>query len=84
VKLPVSQPPAREPALEDAVRLLTRRYQVAYQQYQRIVDENAELNRTGNTLSEQALLDEERAFEELDVARHALLEAATQAYPTVH
>jgi hypothetical protein len=32
----------------------------------------------------QSSVEEERAFEALDCARHALLTAAERAYPTIH
>jgi hypothetical protein len=84
VKPTVHRLGTRDPAIDDTFKLLTARYRVAYEQYQGITDKNAELSLTGSRPSEEALLDEERAFDELDVARHALLDAASQAYPTVH
>jgi hypothetical protein len=78
------RPMARVPSVDDAVERLTMRYKAAFAEYQGILDKNAELNLTGDKPSERALLEEERAFEELDVARQALLDAAALAYPTVH
>jgi hypothetical protein len=70
--------------MDDAVDLLTVRYKVAFDAYQDILEKNAELNRTGDHPSQQGVLEEERAFEKLDLARQALLDAAAVAYPTVH
>jgi hypothetical protein len=70
--------------MDDTVRELTSQYQVASDQYQSIVNDNAELTMMGDRPSQQALFDEERAFEELDVARHRLLDATARAYPTIH
>jgi hypothetical protein len=66
------------------LELLTLRYKAAFAEYQDILDKNAERNLTGVRPSQRAVLEEERAFEELDVARHALLDAAALADPTVH
>jgi hypothetical protein len=70
--------------LDDALELLTLRYQTAFAQYRCLVDRNAGLNLSGARPSDLALYEEERAFDELDVARNALLEAAARAHPTVH
>lgn len=70
--------------VEDAVELLTARYKAAFIEYQGIVDRNAEAYSNGVGASLRSLADEERAFEALDCARHALLAAAEQAYPTIH
>jgi hypothetical protein len=75
---------AQHTSLDGAVELLTMRYKAAFAEYQGILDKNAELNLAGDRPSKRALLEEERAFDELDVARHALLDAAALAYPTVH
>jgi hypothetical protein len=75
--------PMRELALHD-IEKLTTRYKAAFDEYQVIVDKNAELSLLGEKPSQQALLDEERAFEKLDFARHELLEAAARACPTIH
>lgn len=73
-----------EPATDDAVERLTSQYKAAYAIYRHLVDENAKLCLNGDQPSDQALHDEEQAFEALDCARHALLGAAQQAYPTIH
>jgi hypothetical protein len=70
--------------LDDALELLTLRYQAAFVEYRWLVDRNAGLNMSGDRPSEHALYEEERAFEELDVARQALLDAAALEHPTVH
>lgn len=72
------------PSMDDAFELLTLRYQAAFVEYRWLVDRNAGLNLRGDRLSEPARHEEERAFEQLDVARSALLDAAAQAHPTVH
>jgi len=71
-------------SFDDALELLTLRYQAAFVQYRGLVDRNTGLNLSGDRPSVRALHEEERAFEELDVARSALLDAAAQAHPTVH
>ena len=68
----------------DDVDALTLRYRTAFEQYQDIVDKNAEASLMGDKPSPQAQLEEERAFDALDSARYALLDAAAQAYPTIH
>ena len=80
----VFQPMTQYPSIDNAFALLTLRYRTAFEAYKGIVHTNAELNRTGSKPSEQALTDEERACDELDSARQALLDAAAQAYPTIH
>ncbi len=72
------------PATGSNVARLTMRYRAAFEEYRGIVAKNAHLNLTGGKPSPQAQLDEERAFQELDSARQALLDAAAQADPTVH
>jgi hypothetical protein len=72
------------PAIDDAVERLTLRYRAAFDEYRSIVDKNAELFRTGDKPSEQAQLAEERAYDELDSARYALLGAAGLMDPTLH
>jgi hypothetical protein len=72
------------PGSDDPVELATLRYKAAYAQYRGLVDKNAEVSMTGTKPSEGALLDEERAFDELDSARYALFNAAAVAFPTVH
>jgi hypothetical protein len=78
------RPMSRHTPADGTFERLTMRYKAAFAEYQDILDKNAELNLAGCRLSKRALLEEERAFEELDVARHALLDAAALAYPTVH
>jgi hypothetical protein len=73
-----------DPVNDDAVDLLTVRYKAAYAAYQGVVDQNTGLFMSGDRPSAAALRDEERAFDELDCARHALLDAAALAYPTIH
>ena len=68
----------------DTVELLTLRYHAACTEYQDVVDKNEELCLNGGRPSEQALYEEERAFEALDCARHALVGAAEAADPTIH
>ena len=69
---------------DDVVERLTLRYQVAFAEYQDVVVKNTELNMTGGSLSPQAQREEELAFDELDSARYALLNAAALADPTIH
>jgi hypothetical protein len=71
-------------SMDDNVEALTLRYKAAFAEYQGLMNKHAELCMSGGKPSEQALLEEERAFEELDVARYALLDAAALAYPTIH
>ena len=80
----VFQPMTRYPSIDDNVALLTVRYRNAFESYKGIADQNTQLNLTGGKPSKQALVEEELAFEELDRARQALLDAAAEAYPTVH
>jgi hypothetical protein len=72
------------PGSDDPVELATLRYKAAYAEYQGVVDKNAEVSMSGDKPSESALLEEERAFDELDSAREALFNAAAVAFPTVH
>jgi hypothetical protein len=69
---------------DGAVELLTERYRAALDEYQNIVDRNSYVCLHGGQASLQSLVDEERAFEALDCARHALFIAAERAYPTIH
>jgi hypothetical protein len=80
----VFRPLTEFPSMNNNVAALTLRYRAAFKEYQSIVDKNAERSLTGGKPSDQALLEEEQAFEELDRARQALLDAAAEAYPTVH
>jgi hypothetical protein len=72
------------PSSDDPVELATLRYQAAFAVYQCVVEENTEMTMTGDKLSRQARLEEERAFQELDSARYALFTAAAAAFPTIH
>lgn len=72
------------PGSDDPVELATLRYKAAYAEYRVLVDRHSELSMTGRKPSPLALLEEERAFEELDSARYALFTAAAVAFPTVH
>lgn len=71
-------------SMDDTLDLLTLRYQEAFAQYRCLADRNSRLNLSGDRPSERARHEEERAFERLDVARNALLDAAARAHPTVH
>ena len=75
---------AQHGMVENAIDLLTARYNAAFVEYRSIVDRNAEAFSNGSGASVRSLVEEERAFEALDCARHALLVAAEQAYPTIH
>lgn len=66
------------------VAALTARYRAAFAKYQVIVRDNTALSLSGGRPSVKALLAEEEAFEDLDGARHALLDAAARAHPSVH
>ena len=72
------------PEMDDTFDMFTKRYRVAVHQYQDLINKHARLNLSGSKPSPQQLLDEERAFEEIDSARYALLDAATLASPTLH
>jgi hypothetical protein len=68
----------------DAVDVHSVRYKAACKAYHHLVDRNKDLYLRGGKPSDTARQDEERAFDELDCARHALLDAAALAYPTIH
>jgi hypothetical protein len=70
--------------VEDEIELLTARYRAAFHDYQWVLNRNTDIWLNGGQTSVQSLVDEERAFEALDCARHALLAAAERAYPTIH
>ena len=72
------------PGSDDAVELAMVRYQLAFEVYEGVADKNSWMRLNGDRPSEGARLEEERAFEELDCARHALFTAAEQAFPTIH
>lgn len=69
---------------DNTVDLLTVRYEAAFDAHQSILDRNSYAILNGSKPSDQSELDEERAFEALQRARHALLVAAERAYPTIH
>ena len=69
---------------DDPVELAMLRYNAAFAEYQGVVDKNAEVSMSGGKPSQRARFEEERAFEELDCARHALFTAAAVAFPTIH
>lgn len=71
-------------AADDTLALLTSRYKAAYNEYQAIMEMNNELALMGAKRAPQDVIDEERAFDRLDAARYALLNAAAQGYPTIH
>jgi hypothetical protein len=83
MKVRFGRPHARQSG-DDAFELLTSQYRAAYTRYQGLTDKNTELSLTGGKPSAQARLDEECAFEQLDVARHALMNATALSRPTVH
>jgi hypothetical protein len=72
------------PGIDDAVERAMIRYWAAQAQYRDVVVRNMELTLNGGERSDLARLDEERAFEALDYARHALFTAAAIAFPTIH
>lgn len=69
---------------DDAVERAMVRYNTAYAEYQGAQDAITEVNLSGGKPSPRARLEEERAFDELDSARHALFTAAAVAFPTIH
>jgi hypothetical protein len=80
----VFRPMTEFPSMNNNVEALTLRYKTAFAEYKGLMEKNAELSLTGGKRSEQQVLEEEHAFDELDSARQALLDAAAQAYPTIH
>lgn len=72
------------PGSDDPVELAMVRYQAASEMYDDVVDMNTWLRLNGGRPSIRARLEEERAFDELDCARHALFTAAAVAFPTIH
>ena len=72
------------PGIDDAVERAMVRYWAAQEEYRGVVVRNMELTLNGGRPSQLARLDEERAFEALDCARHALFTAASIAFPTIH
>jgi hypothetical protein len=71
-------------ASDDAVERAMLRYETACTEYEGVVGENTELSLRGGKPSQLARLEEERAFEELASARHAVFTAAAVAFPTIH
>ena len=84
MKVRFARPHAEQVPSDGQVEVVTLRYRTAFDVYQDVVGKNTELTLSGGKPSKLAHLEEERAFEELDVARHALMAAAALAYPTVH
>lgn len=72
------------PASDDPVELAMLRFKAAYAEYHNLVERNAELSAAGDKPSQESLLGEEEAFDELDGARQALFDAAALAHPTIH
>jgi hypothetical protein len=72
------------PGSDDPVERAMVRYQVASEMYEGLADLNTWLRLTGDRPSMRLRLEEERAFDELDCARHALFTAAAVAFPTIH
>ena len=72
------------PGSDDPVELAMLRYQAASDVYEGVADMNTLLRLNGDRPSISARLEEERAFDELDCARHALFTAAAVAFPTIH
>jgi hypothetical protein len=84
MKVFFARPHGEQASGDGGVEPVTLRYNAAFDVYQEIVDRNTSLMLSGSKPSALAYLEEERAFEELDGARYALLTAAALAYPTVH
>lgn len=82
MKVTIDQRP--HPGIDDAVERAMIRYRAAHVEYEVAVIKNSELTLNGGKPSQEARLDEERAFDELDCARHALFTAAAAAFPTIH
>jgi hypothetical protein len=82
VKVTIDQ--RAHPGIDDAVERAMVRYWAAQAEYEGVVVRNIELTLNGGKPSQLARLDEERAFEALDCARHALFTAAAVAFPTIH
>lgn len=72
------------PGSDDAVELAMVRYQAACEMYEGLADMNTWLRLIGDRPSMRLRVEEERAFDELDCARHALVTAAAVAFPTIH
>lgn len=56
-------------------RLLRRRYTAAFDAYHTLASRNAALSAIDNSPSVDQLRDEQRALDDLTLARHAMLEA---------
>ena len=72
------------PGIDDPVELAMMRYQAASDMYEGLADMNTWVRLNGDRPSIRARIEEERAFDELDCARHALFTAAAVAFPTIH
>lgn len=72
------------PEMDDTFDGVIERYRAAVLQWQDLTNKNAFLSLSGEKLSDEKRLDEERAFDEVDSARQALFEAAALAHPTIH
>ena len=84
MRVPFGRLQAQSLTGNDPVEVATLRYKAAYLEYHDVVDKNAELRIDGVKPSEESMLQEEVAFEKLESARQALLEATALAHPTVH
>jgi hypothetical protein len=71
-------------AHDDDVERLMLRYEAAFAEYQDVVVKNTALNMMRGGLTREAQLEEEIAFDELDSARYALINAAALTNPTIH
>ena len=84
MRVPFGRMQAQSLTGNDPVEVATLRYKAAYLEYHDVMDKNAELSMDGGKPSQESMLQEEAAFEKLDSARQALLEATALAHPTVH
>ncbi len=84
MKAPFGRVQAQSLSGDDPVEVATLRYKAAYLEYHDAVDKNAELSLDGVKPSDEALLQEEQAFDKLVSARQALFDAAARAHPTLH
>ena len=84
MRVPFGRLQAQSLTGNDPVEVATLRYKAAYLEYHDVMDRNAELSMDGGKPSQESMLQEEVAFEKLDSARQALLEATALAHPTVH
>ena len=84
MRVPFGRLQAQSLTGNDPVEVATLRYKAAYLEYHDVMDRNAELSMDCGKPSQESMLQEEVAFEKLDSARQALLEATALAHPTVH